>query len=369
MRTPRSEPAIVRSWTRVIALDGGTSNTRARLIRDGRVVASARRTVGVRDSVLSDRSSGQRLVDAVRDVIAEVAESGDGPARGMTPSPGSALIVAAGMLSSEVGLLAVPHVLVPAGLHELADSVVARTLPHVWPEPIHFVPGVRTPADASPDGWMRADVMRGEECETLGALTELTRRGLLEPGGEGVVFVWPGSHTKLVEVDGRGRITRSQTTLAGELIQSVARHTLIAASLPAELPQALDIEVADAGARATQGQGLERAAFLVRIAALLGTMSPEQLASFWVGAVVADDVGHLTRHPILARSRPVWVGGREPLRKLYARWLTGLLDGPVTPLDDELSEAASALGSLAVVLASIDPGSQRDRSIVTEPAP
>jgi hypothetical protein len=48
-----------------------------------------------------------------------------------------------------------------------------------------------------------------------------------------------------------------------------------------------------------------RAAFLVRVAALLGTMSPEQLASFWVGAVVADDAGHLARHPILARSPPV----------------------------------------------------------------
>ena len=216
---------------------------------------------------------------------------------------------------------------------------------------------------------MRADVMRGAECKTLEALAELTRRGLLEPGQEGLVFVWPGSHSKLVEVDGQGRITRSQTTLAGELIQSVARHTLIAASLPAELPRALDIETAEAGARATQGQGLERAAFLVRVAALLGTMSPEQLASFWVGAVVADDVGHLARHPILARSPPVWVGGREPLRSLYARWLAGLLEGPVTPLDDELSEAASALGALAVVLVSIDPGRQSDRSTVTEPAP
>lgn len=62
-----------RAWSRVIALDGGTSNTRARLIQDGRIVGSARRTVGVRDSVLSDRSSGQRLADAVREVIAEAA--------------------------------------------------------------------------------------------------------------------------------------------------------------------------------------------------------------------------------------------------------------------------------------------------------
>ena len=308
-----------RAWSRVIALDGGTSNTRARLIQDGRIVGSARRTVGVRDSVLSDRSSGQRLADAVREVIAEAAGFRDGPAQGTTTPPGPDLIVAAGMLSSDEGLLAVPHMLAPAGLPELADAVVARTLPQIWPRPIHFVPGLRTPAGAGPDGWMRADVMRGQECETLGALAELTRRGLLEPGQEGLVFVWPGSHSKLVEVDGQGRITRSQTTLAGELIQSVARHTLIAASLPAELPRALDIETAEAGARATQGQGLERAAFLVRVAALPGTMSPEQLASFWVGAVAADDAGHLARHPILARSPPVWVGGREPLRSLYAR--------------------------------------------------
>ena len=98
-------------------------------------------------------------------------------------------------------------------------------------------------------------------------------------------------------------------------------------------------------------------------------MSPEQLALFWVGAVVADDVGHLARHPILARSPPVWVGGREPLRSLYARWLAGSLKGAVSPLDEGLSESASALGALAVVLVSIDPGRQCHRSTVTEPAP
>lgn len=360
MSTNRSELAILRAWSRVIALDGGTSNTRARVIEDGRIVASARRTVGVRDSVLNDRSSSPSLADAVRDVLAEVTGPGDGdrPTQGTTEPPGPDPVVAAGMLSSEVGLLAVPHVLAPAGLPELADAVVSRTLPEVWPGPIHFVPGVRTPADAGPDGWMRADLMRGEECETLGALTELTRRGLFEPGEDGLVFVWPGSHTKLVEVDEQGRITRSQTTLAGELIQSVARHTLIAASLPAELPLVVDIEAADAGGRTTRREGLGRTAFLVRVAALLGTMRPDQLASFWIGAVVADDVGHLARHSIVSRSRPVWVGGREPLRGLYARWLAGLLKGAVSPLDEELSESASALGALAIVRFSMDRGAR-----------
>ncbi len=301
MCTRQSDPTTGRDWSRVIALDGGTTNTRARLIRDGKVVATARRTAGVRDTVLGERSSGQTLADAVRDVIAEVAGPEGGPPRATTALPRADLILAAGMISSEVGLLAVPHVPAPAGIAELAAAVMTRTFPQISPWPIHFVPGIRTPADAGPDGWMNADVMRGEECETLGALSELTRKGGLRPGQEALAFVWPGSHTKLVEVDGQGRITRSHTTLAGELIQSVAGHTLIAASLPAELPSVLDMESAEAGARATRQQGLERAAFLVRVGALLGTISPEQLASFWVGAVAADDTGHLAVHPILRK--------------------------------------------------------------------
>jgi hypothetical protein len=104
------------------------------------------------------------------------------------------------------------------------------------------------------------------------------------------------------------------------------------------------------------------------VASARRTVSVRDLV-FWVGAVVADDAGHLARHPILARSPPVWMSGREPLPSLYAGWLAGLLEGPVTPLDDELSEATSALGALAVVLVSIDPWRQSDRSTVTEPAP
>ena len=127
--------------------------------------------------------------------------------------------------------------------------MAVRAIPEIGPWPIHLVPGIRTPAEAGPDGWMRADLMRGEECETFGALSRLKRRGLLEMGRAGQVFLWPGSHTKLVEVDPRGRITRSQTSLAGEFLEGIARHTLIAASLLSRWPDQLDLEAAEAGAR------------------------------------------------------------------------------------------------------------------------
>ena len=91
-----------------------------------------------------------------------------------------------------------------------------------------------------------------------------------------------------------------------------------------------------------------RAAFLVRIAALGKTLNPIERASFWIGAVVADDVNNLARHPILTPGRPVWVGGRQPLRSLYTARLAERHAGPVIPLDDSLAESASALGALRI---------------------
>jgi 2-dehydro-3-deoxygalactonokinase len=384
MSNVQVEPGARGSGNWAIAVDGGTTNTRARLVHDGRIVATARRAVGVRDAVLTEgrgvegrdfRATAvqgddlrQGLRTAVAGAIAEVSAAIAGPESGQTGLVRPNLIAAAGMLTSEMGLVTVPHLSAPAGLDNLAARVVVHSIPEIADVPIAFVPGLKTPAQEGPDGWMWADVMRGEECETLGALLWLERLGSLRVGETEHVFVWPGSHTKLVEVDRLGRITRSHTSLAGELLAAVARHTLIAASLPPELPDQLDFEATEAGARAALGHGLGRAAFLVRIAALSEALNPEERAGFWIGAVVMDDVRQLSSHPILDGARPVWVGGREPLRALYARWLARFRPGAVTPLDDRLAEAASALGALEISARRVE-YRQPGRSSVAEPAP
>jgi 2-dehydro-3-deoxygalactonokinase len=295
----------------------------------------------VRDAVLTTADGGRPLECAVREAIAEVIQE--------TAVAAPDLIVAAGMLSSEVGLTTVPHVVAPADLDDLARGAALRGLPAIAARPILFVPGVRTPAATGRDGWASADVMRGEECETLGAWMILAEQAAAPSKGRPThAFLWPGSHTKLVEVDPAGRIVRSHTTLAGELTQALARHTLLAASLPEELPDNPDPEAAAAGTRLVEREGLGRAAFLVRIAALTGSLTPEQRAAFWLGAVVADDVSHLARHAILQAGPLVWVGGRQPLRDLYVARLAERLRTPVRALDDVTAERASAVGAVAV---------------------
>lgn len=318
------------SW--IVALDGGTTNTRARLVHDGRIVATARRSIGARDAALSTQGARQ-LAAAVRDSIAEVLHSGGG----VRPDA----VVVAGMLTSEAGIARVPHVAAPAGIAELAAAAPTIDLPEVADAPMLFVPGVRTLPTDGPDGWADADLMRGEECETLGALELVAAEGQ-------AAFLWPGSHTKLVLVDSRGRIECGYTTLAGEMTTALARHTLIAASLPEVLPDDPDAEAFEAGVRLVERDGLGRCAFLVRLAALNGGFDIQRRAAFWVGAVIGEDVVQLVRHPILHQRRPVYVGGTPTLRRLYCQALAVHHDGPVRPLTDEDAERASAVGALAI---------------------
>jgi 2-dehydro-3-deoxygalactonokinase len=384
------QPICPSTWTWTIALDGGTTNTRARLMQGDRIIATARRRVGVRDTLLADparsgasppaadlaSTPGQphraRLIQAVREVVDEVSRADvlSAVTGRAAHNAGAQIeaIVAAGMLSSEIGLVAVPHVEAPAGLEDLARGVAIGRFPAIVERPIYFVPGVRTAAADGPDGWFQADLMRGEECETLGAYAALRARAELEID-RWQVFLWPGSHTKLVEVDPSGRITRSQTSLAGELLQTLARHTLLAASLPETLPDEVDHDIAAAAARAVETQGLGRAAFLVRIAAVAQIFNPIERASFWIGAVVADDVNNLARHPILMPGRPVWVGGRQPLRSLYAARLVERHAGIVVPLDESLAESASAWGAMQIAGRRFQFDGPLDHPVVDQPIP
>ena len=342
-------------WNWTIALDGGTTNTRARLLdARGQVVAGAVRSVGVRNTALSSNNSDRssELKHAVREVIVEALRSACEAGAIESPSVRPDAVVAAGMLTSDVGLCTVPHVPAPAGLEELARGVKVVHLPEVCESPIHFVPGIRTPAGPGPDGWMNGDVMRGEEVETFGVLDALIASNQLEFSDRSLppAFLWPGSHTKLIDIDATGRIARSTTSLAGELTQAIWNHTLITASLPTTWPAELDEDAVEQGRRAASRYGLGRAAFLVRIAALSESLEPAARASFWIGAVLSDDAVFLANHPILSDTpeRPVWVGGREPLRGILARFLKDLHRGEVHTLDERTSERASPLGALRI---------------------
>jgi 2-dehydro-3-deoxygalactonokinase len=236
-------------------------------------------------------------------------------------------IVGFGMISSEFGLLEVPPLVAPTGPRRLAAAM--ERLDGALSAPLFLVPGVRTEADDV----RGADVMRGEETEIVGLLAlELMECPFL--------YISPGSHSKFVWVDEKGRIAWSLTTLSGELMWALHRETILASLIDPGSP-GVDRARAKEGARIAERSGLTRALFAGRLANRAFDLSPHECSSLLHGAVAGTDLSVL-RNGWLRDMGPinVAVSGRGPLRECYQL----LLDG--RPWVRELQTFDQPLGAL-----------------------
>ena len=152
----------------LVALDSGTTSTRAWLVEDGRLVGGVHEHVGARD--VAQGRSREWLAGQLSSLVQQVLEQ-----HGLTASQVEA-VVGFGMVTSELGIEEVRHLTAPVDSSQLARAVAkdpGRTLgPPLGdgrPVPFYLVPGVRCGGDGA-DG--RRDFMRGEETEVVGLLAD-----------------------------------------------------------------------------------------------------------------------------------------------------------------------------------------------------
>lgn len=256
-----------------IAVDWGTTNRRAYLLdADGRQGAEFEDGQGV----LAVGAGG--FPDAVAEIRARL---------------GGKPLLMAGMIGSNRGWVEAPYVPCPAGIAELAKGLV-------WPaEDVAIVPGV-----SFSDG-NRADVMRGEEVQLLGAVAA----GLI-PGD--CLVCHPGTHNKWATVGG-GQITDFRTIMTGELFNLISEHSILSDLLEgeAEADEAFAAGV-DAG---LTGAGLTAELFTVRARVLLGHAPRGDAPSFTSGLLIGTDVAIGLRE---RTEQDIIVMGRPELTRLYA---------------------------------------------------
>jgi 2-dehydro-3-deoxygalactonokinase len=202
-------------------------------------------------------------------------------------------LLMAGMIGSNRGWVEAPYVPCPAGIEELARGLA-------WPaEGAAIVPGV------SFSQGRRADVMRGEEVQLLGAFA----------GGQipaDCVVCHPGTHNKWATLSG-GRITRFRTVMTGELFNLIKAHSILSDLLTGEAePNAAFAEGVRAG---LTGDGLPAELFAVRARVLLGEAPRDQATSFASGLLIGTDVAIGLRD---AGAGDIIVMGRPELTQLYA---------------------------------------------------
>jgi len=257
-----------------IAADWGTTNRRAYLIdSSGRCVDEFEDGKGV----LSVESDGFPAA------VAEIRERlGDKP------------LLLAGMVGSNRGWKEVPYVPCPAGIDDLARSLV-------WVgEREAIIPGV------SYQGEGRADVMRGEEVQLLGAVAD----GTVPPD---CLVCHPGTHNKWATV-ADGRIQSFRTVMTGELFNLLREHSILSDLLQKDVePGAAFGEGVRQGLRT---DGVVADLFSERAGVLLGLRSrhesPSHLSGLLIGADVRVGLG-------AARGTQIIVMGRPELTELYAQ--------------------------------------------------
>jgi 2-dehydro-3-deoxygalactonokinase len=202
-------------------------------------------------------------------------------------------LLLAGMIGSNRGWKEAPYVPCPAGIDDLAKAVIRVG------ERETIVPGV------SYVGNGRADVMRGEEVQVLGALAA----GLV---GYDAIVCHPGTHNKWVQLR-RGTIHNFGTVMTGELFSLLKEHSILGDLLqgPVEPNEAFK-----RGARAALDRPMLSAQlFGVRAGVLLGQAEKEDAASYTSGLLIGTDVGIGMSFPLAAR---VAIMGRPELTRLYA---------------------------------------------------
>jgi 2-dehydro-3-deoxygalactonokinase len=256
-----------------IAVDWGTTNRRAYLI-DG----SGQRTDEFEDAkgVLSVPTDGFPAA------IGEIRQKlGDKP------------LLLAGMVGSNRGWKEAPYVPCPAGIDELVQKLV-------WVgEREAIVPGV------SYVGSGRADVMRGEEVQLLGAAAT----GLVDPDG---LVSHPGTHNKWALLR-NGRIHDFRTVMTGELFSLLKEHSILADLLHGEV--APNDVFREAARHALYEEALPADLFAVRARVLLGQARKEDAASWTSGLLIGADVRIGLSTPTGAQ---ISVMGKPELTRLYA---------------------------------------------------
>lgn len=262
-----------------ITIDTGTTNTRICLWNEEeKLLGRMKKEIGVAQTARD--GNNKRLKAAIAQGLWETLDDAD------LNWADVEWVAASGMITSNVGLYEVPHVAAPAGVAELARLAPEVFLEEVCPIPITFIPGVKnydTPI-AEEDCW-QMDIMRGEEVEALAAAESVCSE-------EGYVIVLPGSHLKLVSMNGDKEIVSCMTTMSGELLALLTKNSILADATERAflIKENYNRERIRQGALQAEKWGIGKACFSGRIANLFAGWKGQDVANYLLGAVLEGDV-------------------------------------------------------------------------------
>lgn len=290
-------PLRMAQHLRLMSCDWGTSSFRLRLLQGKEspgIVAERSSTQGILTFPPSDAEAFQGYLTVEIDRLFREAR--------VAPEP--VPIYLSGMITSSLGWRELRYTDLPFPLDGSRAVVERASLERPYgAHELVFFSGV-----SSVD-----DVMRGEETELVGILSDPACRGF----GVSCIAVLPGTHSKVVEVDAR-RIVGFRTYMTGELFQVLRSHSILRHSVEAEGGRAGEgEELFEWGARRGAEQGLIESLFTVRANVLVGGVPRELNGSYLSGLLIGSEAASILRR--FPPPRPIVLAGAARLQHLYRR--------------------------------------------------
>lgn len=268
-------------------IDCGTTNSRVYVLNDRyEVLAKGTKKVGVRDTAITD--SKKTLREGLKEVFEQTVEDA-----GLKISD-IEFAITSGMITSEIGLMEIPHLWAPAGLEELASSMTVVRDDEIFPVdiPLIFIRGIKNyfPENTTYEDIRRIDFMRGEETQVAGLLSMYPN--MSSPS----TIVVLSSHTKFIHVNKEKKIAGSLTTLSGQTYEAIKKETFIGKSIQTQSSQKADYfdpRVVETAYDCVRNAGFLRTILMPRFMEVLLETEWFERRLFIEAAIVAEDLGAL----------------------------------------------------------------------------
>lgn len=203
-------------------VDCGTTNSRVYIVNeDAEILGKAAKKVGVRDTAI--HGSNEILKDGLKEIFHQALENAKLQLEDIK------FVISSGMITSEIGLLEIPHLWAPVGMDDLANNIKKVHDPSIFPVdiPIYFIRGIKNtydPKSATIKDVGFLDFMRGEEAQIAGVLSTYD----IQPP---VTIVILSSHTKFNAIDENRKVLGSITTVSGQIYAAILKETSIGKSI------------------------------------------------------------------------------------------------------------------------------------------
>lgn len=263
-----------------VGVDWGSSSFRAYLFDDAhKMVDKVDLTAGIK--TVANNNFEKVLLNA----IGHWLQPGDG-------------ILFSGMITSRNGWIETPYLECPVSLHRLGEKSTKKTISNDMTG--LFIPGLcmRKPAD----------VMRGEELQLYGALSN-----------EEQLVVLPGTHSKWAYIRA-GVVEKFHTVITGELFELLINNSLVGG-----LATTSDFSArgfSDGVRSGYSGSSIVSQLFVARSGVLLDQLNPQDVYSYLSGLLIGNEIRE--SETVFSDSLPILLVGADSLVAKYQSAFTQL---------------------------------------------